>query len=79
MFVLVAAREYGDEPVLLATARTLPAIQRKWRKILDGVSHPYSCVGILTPDGLVNYYGTKIDHGQLGWITVKMGLDHEGV
>lgn len=79
MFALIAAREYGGEAELLATARTLPAIQRKWRTILDGVHHPYSCVGLLTPNGMVNYYGAKIEASTLGWITVKIGLEHEGV
>lgn len=79
MYALVAARDYGGEAELLATARTLPAMQRKWKKILDGVPHSYACIGILTPQGLVNYYGAKIDHGQLGWVAVKMGVEHASI
>ncbi len=77
MFALIAAREYGGSAELLATARTLPAMQRKWRKILDGVDHPYSCVGILTPDGMVNFYGSEIEANILGWISIKMDVSHE--
>lgn len=77
MYALVVAREHGGEAELLATARTLPAMKRKWCKLLDNVDHPYSCVGILTSKGLVNYFGHKIDHGQLGWIEIKMGVNHE--
>lgn len=73
MYALIAARDYGGDAELLATARTLLAIQRKWRKILDGVDHPYSCVGILTPQGMVNYCGAKIEASTLGWIKVTIG------
>jgi len=79
MYALIAAREYGGEAELLATARTLLAMQRKWRKMLDDAQypHPYACIGILTPTGLVNYFGDKLSDSQfIRRVYVKMGAEY---
>lgn len=78
MYALIACLEDGGEPVLLATARTLKAAQRKFDKATPMTAKPgYRFVGFLTPDGLVNYYGERIRPTSIGYITVKMGLDYE--
>ena len=80
MYALIACLEDGGEPVLLATARTLKAAQRKFDKALAGdpPGQPrYRFIGFLTPDGLVNYHGNRISKTSIGYVTVKMGLDYD--
>ena len=75
MFAIIASMKYGGEAVLIDTARTLPAAQRKWHKHFPvEAPNPYKCIGILTPSGLVNYYGKRIAPGVMGYIHVTMGV-----
>ena len=76
MYALIAALDEGGEPVLLATARTLPAIQRKFDVTLT-TNHLWFGVVILTPAGVVNYHGDKIPSSSIGRVSVKMGLDYD--
>ena len=76
MYALIAAREEGGEPVLLATARTLPAIQRKFDVALNTKRSWFGML-LLTPKGVVNYHGNKVPMSSIGRVSVKMGLDYD--
>ena len=87
MFAIVAQRHNSGEDegmVLLATARTLKAIQRKWQVVMGQEADQawrrrparYEYVGILTPEGLVNFRGAPI--GPIGGerVVARMEIDY---
>lgn len=61
MYALIVAIKDEDQARLLATARSLPAIQGKWKRLINQSCHNYRFVGILTGSGLMNYYGMPIN------------------
>ena len=75
MYALVSSEKDGGKARLLATTRTMWAMRRKWNKIVSSNQVPYKCIGILTPNGLVNYHGEPI--GFHGTLTIRMGLDDD--
>ena len=77
MYALVACLKDGDEPTLIATARTLSAMQKKWTKAQAPSMPRYHFMGILTGSGLVNFWGKEIQPSTLGYVTLKMGLDYK--
>jgi hypothetical protein len=80
MYALIICAEDGGEPELVATARTLSAIQRKWKKLENpDALESYRFIGILTESGLMNYYGDRIRPTSIGYVTLKMGLEYAGV
>ena len=73
MFALIIATYNSDEPVLLATARTLKAAQRRWHEHVPGNS-AIKLAGFLTPSGLVNYYGKPLKPA-IGVTGVKVKME----
>lgn len=76
MYALVATSQYGYKAELLATARSLRAIQKKWQEIIESTPAKYKCVGILTEFGLVNYHGEPILPSDNGSIALRMVVDY---
>ncbi len=88
MFAVVAQRHKpraSEGMILLATARTLKAAQKKWRIVEAGEADQiwrrrpprFNYIGILTPDGLVNFHGEKIKPSPVGHVVARMDIDHE--
>lgn len=87
MFAVVAQRHNQDSRegmVLLATARTLKAAQKKWQTIQGGEASKiqrrkcplFEYIAILTPDGLVNFHGDKFAPGTVGYAVARMGIEY---
>lgn len=75
MYALVSSEKDRGKARLLAIARTMWTIRRKWNKIVNANQVPYQCMGILTPNGLVNYHGEPIEfHGTMA---LRLGLDDD--
>jgi hypothetical protein len=57
---------------LVSSHRTLAAAQKAWRKT-DNLEHQFR--GILTKDGLVNYYGEPLTPSEVfGSVELRMGV-----
>jgi hypothetical protein len=82
MFAVVAQRHNQDSRegmILLATARTLKAAQKKWM-VINGQEADqiwrrrpprYQYIAMLTPYGLVNFYGDKIAPSKVGCVAAR--------
>lgn len=79
MFALIAHNAEG-RTVLLGTARTRRAIQKKWDAAFNR-THTYRFMGVLTPAGLTNYAGAMLGPrdrgGEIGRVQVKMYVDYD--
>ena len=63
MYALIYSYQSATEAKVWATARTLRAIQRKWnRDVLPSMHY----IGILGPNGLINYNGEPIPKAKFG-------------
>lgn len=89
MYALIGCTKDGGEPVLLNTAHTLKAAQRKMDIILGmmwmttwkqpSTAPCYKFLGFLTEVGLVNYDGERISKSTLGSVTLKMEIEREAL
>ena len=73
-YVIVAARNDDQRTIALSSHRTLRAAQREWDKKRGDRSGLYKFSGILTPDGLRDYFGKPMHPCGLGYVVCTMGV-----